>query len=66
METLPSCSLAPLGVDSLVTMEIRNWSRLAFGYQPSLLQLTSAGSFTQLGKLAARHVKDKLIAEAVV
>lgn len=66
VETLLSSSLASVGMDSLMTIEIRNWWRLAFGCQPSLLQLTSAVNFTQLGKLAARQVKERLVAEAVV
>ncbi|KAF6813394.1 polyketide synthase [Colletotrichum plurivorum] len=54
-----SRSLASLGMDSLMTIEVRNWWRAAFGVDVNLLQLTSAPSFEHLGKLAARHMKER-------
>ncbi|KAF6820431.1 polyketide synthase [Colletotrichum sojae] len=54
-----SMSLASLGMDSLMTIEVRNWWRAAFGVDVNLLQLTSAPSFEHLGKLAARHMKER-------
>lgn len=55
-------SLASIGMDSLMTIEIRNWWRQIFGVKVSLLQLTSAPNFEQLGKLAARQLRDRHIA----
>ena len=54
-------SLASLGMDSLMTIEIRNWWRQIFGTSVSLLQLTSAPNFMQLGKLAARQLRDRYL-----
>jgi NADPH:quinone reductase-like Zn-dependent oxidoreductase/NAD(P)-dependent dehydrogenase (short-subunit alcohol dehydrogenase family) len=52
-------SLASTGMDSLMTIEIRNWWRQTFGASISSLQLTSAPNFAQLGKLAARQLRDR-------
>nr|ALP31891.1 polyketide synthase 9 [Diaporthe helianthi] len=52
-------SLASIGMDSLMTIETRNWWRQTFGTSVSLLQLTSASSFAQLGRLAARQLLDR-------
>lgn len=60
--SLPNSSLASLGMDSLMTIEIRNWWRLTFGTSVSLLQLTSAPNFEQLGKLAARQMSARFVA----
>lgn len=54
-----SMSLASLGMDSLMTIEVRNWWRSVFGVDVSLLQLTSAPNFEHLGKLAARQMKER-------
>ncbi|OLN94032.1 Lovastatin diketide synthase LovF 6 [Colletotrichum chlorophyti] len=54
-----SMPLSSFGMDSLMTIEIRNWWRSAFGVDVNLLQLTSAPSFEHLGKLAARQMKEK-------
>ncbi|KAI8309179.1 Highly reducing polyketide synthase FUM1 [Colletotrichum sp. SAR11_59] len=55
-----SLSPSALGVDSLMTIEIRNWWKHTMGVDVSVLQLTSAQSFDQLGQLAARQLKKKL------
>lgn len=60
-----SLSMASLGMDSLMMIEIRNWWRLTFGVNVSLLQLTSAANFEQLGKLAARQLKEKCLASGL-
>ncbi|KAK1525837.1 polyketide synthase [Colletotrichum costaricense] len=51
-----------LGVDSLMTIEIRNWWKHTLGVEISVLQLTSAQSFDQLGQLAGRQLKDRMTA----
>ncbi|KAF6793411.1 polyketide synthase [Colletotrichum sojae] len=55
-----SLSPSALGVDSLMTIEIRNWWRMAMGVEVSVLQLTGAQSFDQLGILAAAQLKAKM------
>lgn len=59
-----SSSLGELGMDSLMTIEIRNWWRRTFGVSVSLLQLTSAPNFDHLGKLAARQMRERLLGNA--
>ncbi|KAF6823452.1 polyketide synthase [Colletotrichum plurivorum] len=55
-----SLSPSALGVDSLMTIEVRNWWRMAMGVEVSVLQLTGAQSFDQLGMLAASQLKAKM------
>ncbi|KAK1239013.1 hypothetical protein MKX08_006074 [Trichoderma sp. CBMAI-0020] len=53
-----SLSLIQLGVDSLVSIEIRNWWRRTLGVSISALEFMGAGSITNLGKLAAKAMKE--------
>ncbi|OHF03980.1 polyketide synthase [Colletotrichum orchidophilum] len=53
-------SPSALGVDSLMTIEIRNWWKHTLGIDISVLQLTSAQSFDQLGQLAGKQLKEKI------
>ncbi|PNP38378.1 hypothetical protein TGAMA5MH_09736 [Trichoderma gamsii] len=53
-----SLSLIQLGVDSLVSIEIRNWWRRTLGVSISALEFMGAGSITNLGKLAAKAIKE--------
>ncbi|PTB36575.1 hypothetical protein M441DRAFT_62043 [Trichoderma asperellum CBS 433.97] len=53
-----SLSLIQLGVDSLVSIEIRNWWRRTLGVSISTLEFMGAGSITNLGKLAAKAIKE--------
>ncbi|TDZ32378.1 Highly reducing polyketide synthase gloL [Colletotrichum spinosum] len=55
-----SLSPSALGVDSLMTIEIRNWWKHTIGAEVSVLQLTSAQSFDQLGQLAASQLQKKM------
>ncbi|KAI8287110.1 Highly reducing polyketide synthase [Colletotrichum sp. SAR11_57] len=55
-----SLSPSALGVDSLMTIEIRNWWKHTMGVDVSVLQLTSAQSFDQLGQLAVGQLKKKI------
>lgn len=55
-------SPSALGVDSLMTIEIRNWWKHTLGVDISVFQLTSAQSFDQLGQLAGRQLKDRMMA----
>ncbi|TDZ15955.1 Highly reducing polyketide synthase gloL [Colletotrichum orbiculare MAFF 240422] len=55
-----SLSPSALGVDSLMTIEIRNWWKHAIGAEVSVLQLTSAQSFDQLGQLAVSQLQKKM------
>lgn len=53
-----SLSLIQLGIDSLVSIEIRNWWRRTLGVSISALEFMGAGSITNLGKLAAKAIKE--------
>ena len=57
-------TLAGLGVDSLVAIEIRNWWRRTLGVATSVLELMSTGSIANLGVLAAEQLKSARIAAA--
>ncbi|KAL6872001.1 putative polyketide synthase [Trichoderma novae-zelandiae] len=51
-------SLAQLGVDSLVAIEIRNWWRRTLGVNVGVLEFMGAGSIANLGQLAAKAIKE--------
>ena len=54
-----SSTLATVGVDSLVAIEVRNWWKQNLGVDVSVLELMSGGSIVQLGELAVKRLKDK-------
>ncbi|KAJ0120531.1 hypothetical protein J7T55_015260 [Diaporthe amygdali] len=54
---LASVSLASLGIDSLITIEVRNWWKRTFGSQISSMQLINANNFMQLASLAITQFK---------
>ena len=47
-------SLAALGVDSLVSIELQNWFRQKVGVEFTVLELVGATSIMQLGDLAGK------------
>ncbi|KAI1211603.1 uncharacterized protein F4807DRAFT_473071 [Annulohypoxylon truncatum] len=49
-----TASLATLGIDSLVSIEVRNWLRLRFTVEISVLEIMRSDSILGLAKLAAR------------
>lgn len=57
-DVLASVSLESLGIDSLVTIEVRNWWRRTFGSQINSMQLINAGNFLQLAALAITQLKE--------
>lgn len=48
-----------LGVDSLVSIEIRNWWRQTLGLEINMLEILDAKSIRELGKMAARGLREK-------
>lgn len=54
-----SFSPSDAGVDSLVTIKIRNWWKQHLGIVVSVLELLSGGSVEQLGAVAARRLIPK-------
>ncbi|RDA88606.1 hypothetical protein CP532_5867 [Ophiocordyceps camponoti-leonardi (nom. inval.)] len=52
-----------LGIDSLVSIEIRNWWKRAFGVDISVLEIVNAGSVKRLGEIAVASLKKKYEAE---
>ncbi|KAL8848055.1 MAG: hypothetical protein Q9221_006915 [Calogaya cf. arnoldii] len=57
-------SLATLGVDSLVSIELRNWFRQKVGVEITVLEVVNAGSLMSLGEHAAMKLKEKFQARA--
>jgi aryl carrier-like protein len=55
-----SISLKALGVDSLVTIEIRNWWRRNLGIEISVLEILNAGTIEALGELAVQRLRAKV------
>ncbi|PYH30922.1 fatty acid synthase S-acetyltransferase [Aspergillus neoniger CBS 115656] len=56
-------SLTALGLDSLVSVEIRRWWRQNLGLEISVLQITSLGSVQQLGVLAINSLREKYLGD---
>lgn len=54
-----SLSLTSIGIDSLVSIEIRNWWRKILGLDITVLEITNAGTIMGLGKLAVLSLKEK-------
>ncbi|KAK1961594.1 KR domain-containing protein [Colletotrichum sublineola] len=52
-EIQTSISLAELGMDSLVAIEMRSWWRATFGFNISMLELLGMGNLDALGEHAA-------------
>lgn len=59
----PSISLKSLGVDSLITIEIRNWWRRNLGIEISVLEILDASTIEALGELATQRLRAKLQAK---
>ncbi|GJP94927.1 polyketide synthase [Aspergillus niger] len=60
-------SLTALGVDSLVTIEIRNWMKRSLGgIEISTLEILNAGSIASLGRLVIEALKKKFISQITV
>lgn len=58
-------SLSAFGVDSLVAIEIRNWWRRSLGLEISVLEILNSSSIEELGRVAAKGLQNKYIAEPV-
>ncbi|PVH94050.1 KR-domain-containing protein [Periconia macrospinosa] len=55
----PGCKLTDAGVDSLVSIEIRNWWRRMLGLEISALEIMNAGTLGNLGKIASEGLRQK-------
>lgn len=55
--------LATLGIDSLVAIEVRNWLRLRFTIEVSVLEIMRSDSILGLAKLGARMWTARLAAK---
>lgn len=58
-----SASLTALGVDSLVSIELRNWFKQKVGVEFTVLEIVGASSITQLGELAGGKLLEKIKAK---
>lgn len=56
--------LTTLGVDSLVSIELRNWFRKTVGVEITVLEAVNAGSLMSLGEHAVHKLKEKYQARA--
>ncbi|PHH92860.1 hypothetical protein CDD83_4282 [Cordyceps sp. RAO-2017] len=52
-------SLSSMGIDSLVSIEIRNWWRRTLGDDLSVLEITNAGTVEGLGKMAITSLQQR-------
>ena len=50
-------SPASMGVDSLVSIEVRNWGRRVLGLEFGVLEIMNAASFLQLGEVAVQRLR---------
>ena len=53
-------TLAAIGVDSLMAIELRRWWKQAFGLEISVLEIMSLGTIKELSKAAAQRLRVKL------
>jgi aryl carrier-like protein len=56
-----SASLADLGMDSLVAIEMRAWWKQTFGFDVSVLEMLGMGTLEALGKHAAETLHSQLM-----
>ncbi|KAL8789470.1 MAG: hypothetical protein Q9195_006795 [Heterodermia aff. obscurata] len=53
-------TLAAVGVDSLMAIELRRWWKQAFGLEMSVLEIMGLGTIRELGRVAAERLRGKL------
>lgn len=51
--------LANVGVDSLMSIELRNWFRQKIGVPFTVVEIVGAASITELGKMTAEKLAEK-------
>ncbi|KAI1387971.1 uncharacterized protein F4822DRAFT_430721 [Hypoxylon trugodes] len=56
-------TLAQMGLDSLMAIELRRWFKGAFGVAMSVLEIVGSGTLAQLAELVAGKLVDKLEGE---
>lgn len=59
-----SMPMSSLGVDSLVSIELRNWFRQKVGVEFTVLEIVNSASLNALGEQAAARLKEKFQARA--
>jgi acyl carrier protein len=52
--------MATLGIDSLITIELRNWIRQRIGVEITVVEIMGAPSISQLGELVQEKLVEKL------
>ncbi|KAF4462221.1 polyketide synthase [Fusarium albosuccineum] len=58
-----SCSLSDLGMDSLVAIEVRQWWKMVFQFDISVLEMMSMSTLDALGEHAAKGMLQKFHSE---
>lgn len=56
-----SLSLAAVGMDSLIAIELRRWWKQSFAVDVTVLEIMAAGNLRGLGLLASQALKKKLV-----
>ena len=59
-ESTLNASMTSLGIDSLISLELRNWFRQGIGVDFSVLELLNSNNILHLGEQAATKLKEKL------
>lgn len=52
-------TLSGIGVDSLMAIELRRWWKQAFGLDINVLEIMGSGTLEELGKVAAKGLREK-------
>ncbi|OTA83804.1 hypothetical protein M434DRAFT_400620 [Hypoxylon sp. CO27-5] len=60
-----SMTLAQMGLDSLMAIELRRWFKGAFGLTLSALEIIGTGTLVQLAELVANKLAEKLESESL-
>lgn len=58
---MPRLSLAAIGLDSLIAIELRRWRKQALRLEISVLEILGTGTIEALGRTAAERLAKRLV-----